>query len=185
MVTLESLPRELRQHIFKLAFDHAIYEDHKLNDNIRTCIRRFDGVYQVERGFLASAINIMEEVLGPGAAWCTWRMSRVTRSVLAPKIHAPHIYNLASALLTVYPDTADDMSFVLENSVTKFEEDQQKTLKQCEEEDAVDWDDAILLYSDRARDRKHNYDTWYETCVLEQDKIRGWQHAGRSQRRRR
>lgn len=35
MATLESLPRELRQHIFAFVFDHAISEDLKLNEFIR------------------------------------------------------------------------------------------------------------------------------------------------------
>lgn len=176
MPALESLPRELRQQIFKFAFDHAIYEDHQLNDNIRTCIRRFDGVYRVENEFQYSIQSIMGEVLGPGARFSGHSVDTY------PKLHAPHIHNLASALLTVYPETGDDMMFVLEKGLARFEEDHQKTLKKCGEEDEDDEDDAIRMYSRRAQARRHLLDTGTNTYVPMAPGDVAWRHAGRLQR---
>jgi hypothetical protein len=68
MPTIESLPRELRQHIFTLAFDYAISQDHSLNENIRDCIWSYDGMNRLSKSILEYLFyQILDEMLGPGA----------------------------------------------------------------------------------------------------------------------
>ncbi|KAE9975671.1 hypothetical protein BLS_002479 [Venturia inaequalis] len=102
--TLKSLPRELRQQIFDLAFDAAAAQDHRLNELIRTCIIRQDGMIRLEYNFIP-----------------TWKAVLGNRCSEWPKLHAHHIHKLATTLKAICPDHTDDITYVLGRALIDFE----------------------------------------------------------------
>lgn len=150
--SLESLPRELRQHIFNLAFDDAAAQDHRLNELIRTCIRRQDGLVRLEY----DCVPAWKKVLGDEC--CEW-----------PIVHAPHISELATSLRATYPDFIDDVTYVLERILNDFDEEQDMTVARSEEsimEGISDMNEAYLAIEEsgkRAKARGERFDCCKET----------------------
>lgn len=96
MLTLESLPRELRQEIFRLAVEHAIVKDIRLNHLIRKCIRSYEAVLLLRRC---------------GEPKCLWP---------ALESFAPSIHNTAACVRVVFPDLIDDIDYILDKTLKAF-----------------------------------------------------------------
>jgi hypothetical protein len=147
--TLESLPRELRQQIFALAFDDAATKDHRLNKNIRTCIRRHDGYVRLEYD---RTISVFRQALGPKpSAW--------------PMMFASSICDLATTLDALYPDLKDDVTYILEKSLQQFEEAQDQEMEQTQANidsagpfSSIENNEAIEESARRAKARAERYD---------------------------
>lgn len=87
--TLERLPRELRQRIFKLVSYPLVDEDVQVNCIIIDCIRRYDGFYRFEEEFLVQNSAALDTDLASGAS---------------VKIHNPNIHDQALTLHDVFSD---------------------------------------------------------------------------------
>jgi hypothetical protein len=130
MPTFQSLPRELRQEIFKIAFDDAIAIDLQFNMYIRRALQNCHG-----QGLLRGQLpHYLKHALEPHD------------SIL----FAPHTYKTAVAVRTAVPDVADDLHFILKKSLDTFEKKgtlalvllrlvQNMTEMDLVRETAVDW----------------------------------------------
>ncbi|TID27071.1 hypothetical protein E6O75_ATG01564 [Venturia nashicola] len=116
MPTFESLPRELRQHIFALAFDDAIKADLRFNRNIQKCI--YDGIYTTFIDEYRSWIYYSRLAQGYHGFSHNIESSLERRTGFAP-----YISKTAQTLCTVYPDVAEDAKYVLDKAIDQFEKE--------------------------------------------------------------
>ncbi|RDI87294.1 hypothetical protein Vi05172_g2937 [Venturia inaequalis] len=108
--TFLTLPRELRQQILRLAFDDALYNDHVL-----TAFLHRPEIW---------ALGVRREES------MAWKMGgiRVVRGAWSTSTVAPRTYELARALLAVHEDIVEDVRYVLEKSIKKFEKGEEEAV---------------------------------------------------------
>lgn len=108
MPTFEDLPIELRQEIFKLAFDHAIETDLAFNDNIERYIRSYAGSGRLE-------VRHPQELLRAMGPFATheddWH----------PGFFATYLCALFERLCKIFPTTVDDAKSVFSKALDAFE----------------------------------------------------------------
>lgn len=153
MPTFESLPRELRQQIFTLAFEDAIKADLRFNHNTRECI------YRAHKRYTNSRLE-QYHLLPYG----------LEESLAIENGFAPFISKTAETLCVVYPDVVDDLEYVLEKALGELDKDWKKEV--VEQYRELDTDEAMMAYAYRARQRGHLADD----CGL--DNLRWYQRAG-------
>jgi hypothetical protein len=144
--SLESLPRELRQQTFTYAFNNAISEDIKFNDNIKQCLSDSCGFITPQSKIHTSLEQALDHHRG---SWTTSYWAE-------PGIHATHIHDLASALCWIFPSLVDDVAFVLEKSLKIFEEEQSKAMDPTKPR--AEYDNHIQLYGVGAEERGELHD---------------------------
>lgn len=110
MPTFEDLPRELRQEIFKLAFDHAIQTDLDFNENITKYIRAYHGQIRLEVRLSKHLLRVLGPAPAPQDDW-------------HPDSFAPYLCALFEALCAVFPTIVDDTKFVFSKALDTFDEE--------------------------------------------------------------
>ncbi|TID23729.1 hypothetical protein E2P81_ATG03296 [Venturia nashicola] len=169
--SLESLPPELRQHIFALAFDDAAAQDYRLNELVRTCILRQDGLLRLGNDFIPNFMPTWRAALGEPSRWAN--------------VHAPHIGTLATTLCATYPLLQDDVSYVLERNLAEFEDEQKVIMSAIDE--TIEHEHENLESRDakgelgrraKARGERHDIDNWTVHELETDDEEEGWQLCG-------
>lgn len=117
MLTLESLPRELHQDIFRIAFEHAIDRDIQLNDSLRNCILSDE-----------SAIMLRLKKWVPNRLTTMLGYSERFDQNYRAKSFAISIHNTAACLHVVFPGLCDDVDFILKKSLGAFSEMEARVL---------------------------------------------------------
>ncbi|KAE9976707.1 hypothetical protein Vi05172_g3166 [Venturia inaequalis] len=154
MPTFESLSRELRQEIFRIAFTDTVADDLEfcLNTRKYICNLHFDSKLRnlVLPDFLSSALA--EKVDG---SWFDYSYTTLA--------FAPSTGTTAIALRQVFPDIADDIQFVLERCLHRFEQRLKQNIAESGEDDDdsgedIYYDGAVAKYGKRAQERGELYD---------------------------
>lgn len=145
MPTFEDLPRELCQEILKIVFHETVTADLKFSLNIRKYICFEDHTSQLRDDLPECLRSARNDEAGA---------SRFHPGYL-PAMHAPSTGTTATALREVFPDIADDIRFVLEKSLHKFEQRLVEKVESYTERDGEDFDemDATAKYGCRASDK--------------------------------
>ncbi|TID27072.1 hypothetical protein E6O75_ATG01565 [Venturia nashicola] len=113
MPAFEDLPRELRQEILKLAFDHAIDTDIDFNKNIERYIRSYAGFYRLEQKPTKDLLRLLGPVPQSDDHW-------------HPDSFAPHLCSTLESLRKAFPTIIDDIDFTFSKALNLFEKDVQR-----------------------------------------------------------
>jgi hypothetical protein len=114
--TIQSLPRELRQKIFKYAFDDAKEQDIKLYGLLKhTCLH----FYHLDTYF---SISMLIKSSMTSELKLDWLADPAPRAACKEKIiYAPNLSQLASSLLTAHPGVWEEVAYVLVRALRRFE----------------------------------------------------------------
>jgi hypothetical protein len=113
-LTLQDLPRELRQQILFFVFEDAIVQDVKFNMQIRRWFRdSYLELPSIRKTLLHSHPKFVD-----------------AKTPLTPCIRMPRMGTLASIFSSISREIAQDVSFVLEKSLGSFEQAWQRALDQ-------------------------------------------------------
>jgi hypothetical protein len=159
MTSFESLPRELRQEIFTLAFDYAIHKDLELNDFIRQ-------TSYSHHSTLALRYSI------PGTPWK--ERPNYLQDVENDDLqytHAPNLYKLAQSLCSVYSELHDDVRYVLHKSLVRLAEDDRDVWENFEGGLPVGHYNTTVFCALRAKKRGEPFEAYDDvaSCILVDD----------------
>ncbi|QDS69293.1 hypothetical protein FKW77_002655 [Venturia effusa] len=149
MLTLESLPRELRQEIFRLAFEDAINRDIHFNHLLRNCIQDYE------------SFSLLRCWWVPDCLVPTLDFPQFLPGNRQPKYFAPSIHDMAACLNLVFSDVIDDVDYVLYKALTVFTGAEERALNEFQAKaryGVLEFGHAVAYLAARAKARNEMYD---------------------------
>lgn len=177
MPTLESLPRELRQHIFFYAFEEAAASDIKFQDNLSDCL--WDNVRNCSKLIESYEMpECLKQALQHDQVEADWEEDEEQESSPSSKeaTYAPCLSGLASTLCLVFPGLRDDVVFVLEKTMKRTYAEDGSIIIERKGAWSFCWD-AIEEYGTRAEEKWYTHDNGNGVWILAREDETSWKRV--------